>query len=269
MYFTTLFLCNYDYIYATFLMFLMLLHQLYPSHLFIYVNNSECKWHQCNNCRNRKCEWKQKVTVRKHHKISRTIYFPLHPVRMKPTTNSRKSGSIHSAAFSDDPGAVSFRQFTLHLSPPPARIVWCCLMHLKGCEERYQEISHTSKRTPPRAGRWDRQLMLSVDCRSLISLQSGGGWRRRGWGSATMQEQRPAVFKKNEKRPLGFSLDRPPESEASIKAVLPSSGESWEITWTLDCIAAKKKEEGRSRTDRRGRGGLFWICLYLLIPPSS
>lgn len=32
--------------------------------------------------------------------------------------------------------------------------------------------------------------------------------------------------------------------QVSIKAsldVLPSSGESWEITWTLDCIAAKKE----------------------------
>lgn len=86
----------------------------------------------------------------------------------------------------------------LHLSPPPASIVWYCLMHLKGLRllgeiPRDFTYTHASARSlartrnthtrkcahPARAGRWDRQLMLSVDCRSLIwtpvGLRGGEG----------------------------------------------------------------------------------------------
>lgn len=50
-------------------------------------------------------------------------------------------------------------------------------------------MQHTHKHThPPRAGRWDRQLMLSVDCHSLIWLQSAPG------GSSIMQGQNAAIL---------------------------------------------------------------------------
>lgn len=51
--------------------------------------------------------------------------------------------------------------------------------------------------------------------------------------------------------------------------MLPSSGESWEITWTLDCIAAKKEGwnlqlRGRAQSGREGQGGfMLRLCLSL------
>lgn len=86
-----------------------------------------------------------------------------------------------------------------------------------------------------------------------------------------MQEQRTAMLVKNENMRSAYSrfsdqisiscerltlkgkLVLLRSGQVSIKAschVLPSSGESWEIAWTLDCIAAKKKKTEKRRLEQ-------------------
>lgn len=111
----------------------------------------------------------------------------LHCICIKQTTNRKKTESRHLMAFSVNPLLFYSDSSLASLS---SSCKYCVILPhalerpttARRDTERFHTVKHTLTHAhththPPQAGRWDRQLMLSVDCRSAIPLHSAP----RGW----------------------------------------------------------------------------------------